>query len=136
MRVKLEKRFWMASVALWLIFLINLYGLYGNGFVKKYYLVPEVEHLAAAFFLAMWLSAFSRSIWFILTGLVLFTVLWEGLEYYIAIVPSASQAIQSALQIVDTAVEFWDTVLDIFLNFIGAIIFIFTDKKGLYGIDF
>ena len=133
MKVRFGRRFWIASVALFAIFCINLYGLYGDGFAKKYYVVPETEHLIAAFFIAMWLSCFSRSVWFIIAGLLIVTGFWEGLEYYIATVPSASTAVQNSLKITDTAVDNWDTVLDVSLNFIGALIFVYVDRRDNTG---
>ncbi len=130
MNIRFGRRFWISSLVLFAIFCINLYGLYGDGFSKKYYIVPETEHLLASFFLAMWLSCFSRSTRFILFGIIIVTGLWEGLEYYIAFAPSAATTVQDVLKITNVDVEVWDTVLDVFLNFIGALIFIFTDKKG------
>lgn len=126
-----KRRFWVASIVLLTIFFINLYGLYEDGFSKKYYFVTETEHLVASFFLAMWLSSFSRSIYFILSGVAIFTVFWESIEYSIALEPTIREVVQNALKSTDTAIETWDTILDIFLNFAGASVFIYYDRKKI-----
>ena len=94
------------------LFIINiLFGMY-YGFGTRHYWFFELEHFLGGFFVAMFLSIFLNSIIAIFVGLTVITVIWETTEYLIA-------------QFNKKIIPSWkDTLLDIFLNFIGATVFI------------
>lgn len=130
MGVYFGRKFWFASVALLFLFLLNLYGLYGEGFSRRHYWIPESEHLAGGFFVYMWFSCFTHQTKFILSGLVLVTLIWEGSEYAVAVIPAFNRTVQESLKITGWHYPWWDTILDIALNYLGAVIFILLNKRG------
>ncbi len=106
------------------LFTINiLFGIY-YGFGARHYWFFEVEHFLSGFFVAMFLSNFTNSAVLIFIGLAVVTFLWELAEYLIARFRKSEKYMKKTFHIKSVDPEWKDTVLDIFLNFLGAAIFI------------
>jgi hypothetical protein len=104
--------FIFSVIALGGLFLVNILFGMKLGFGFRHYWFFELEHFLGGFFVAMFLSNFTDSAVLIFIGLAAVTFLWEFAEYLIA-------------RFRKTAAPGWkDTMLDIFLNFLGATIFI------------
>jgi len=106
------------------LFLLNvLFGMkYGFGY--RHYWFFELEHFVGGFFVAMFLSNFTNSVILIFSGLAVVTFLWELLEYLISRFWKSANYMRKTFKIKDVNPGWKDTVLDIFLNFLGATIFI------------
>lgn len=104
----------ISIIGLFSLFILNLtFGMkYGFGF--GHYWFFELEHFLGGFFMAMFLSNFANSIVSIFIGLAVITFLWELAEYLIA---------RSRKSNVNPGWK--DTMLDVILNFVGAIIFMY-----------
>ena len=76
------------------------------------------------FFVAMFLSNFTSSVVFIFVSLAVITFLWELLEYLIARFRKSGNYMKKTFKVTNINPRWKDTTLDIFLNFLGAIIFI------------
>ena len=106
------------------LFVINiLFGMY-YGFGARHYCFFEAEHFLGGFFVAMFLSNFTSSVVFIFSGLAVITFLWEFLEYLIARFRKSANYFKRSFHIKKVNPIWQDTTLDIFLNFLGAAIFI------------
>lgn len=94
------------------------------GFGIRHYWFFESLHFLGGFFIAMFLSHFTHSAVLILVGLAIITFLWELAEDLIARFRKSADYIKRIFNIKDINPVWQDTVLDIFLNFLGAAIFI------------
>lgn len=94
---------------------------YGFGF--RHYWFDETLHFLGGFFVAMFLSNFTNSWQMILLGLVGISFLWELAEYLLVKIKVLSKLFRKSFH---TKPEYkpGDTVLDLCLNFAGALIFI------------
>lgn len=119
----------LSTFVIILIFIANTYGLYREGFIYKYYLASEAEHLVGGFFGAMFISSFyaTRKSIYIWVGLL--GSLWELFEYSVVHYQPLSELIKNILLIDNFSVYLWDTCLDIFLNFIGTFLYIVRIKN-------
>lgn len=105
------------------IFLANLgIGLYWQ-FGQRHYWFFEVLHFLGGFFMTMFFYGLYPSRGFALLALLVVTILWESLEVMIDKIPSWSRFARSNLRAESTKVSSWDTVLDVILNFSGAVAF-------------
>ncbi len=104
--------FIFSIIALAGLFVLNLLFGMKLKFSYRHYWFFELEHFLGGFFVAMFLSNFVGSIIAIFSGLAIVTLVWEVTEYLIARFRKS------------IAPKWKDTILDIFLNFLGAIIFI------------
>ena len=112
------------------ITVVSIWGMYDNGFLFEYYWISESEHLISGFALAMFYSSLVRAsakgifVWTAIWGLI-----WEWFEYILSHSPFLL-AILNNILLVDNYLTSWpDTILDILLNFAGAILFILITKK-------
>ena len=112
------------------ITVVSIWGMYDNGFLFEYYWISESEHLISGFALAMFYSSLVRAsakgifVWTAVWGLI-----WEWFEYILSHSPFLL-AILNNILLVDNYLTSWpDTILDILLNFAGAILFILIIKK-------
>jgi len=112
------------------ITVVSIWGMYDNGFLFEYYWISESEHLISGFALAMFYSSLVRAsakgifVWTAIWGLI-----WEWFEYILSHSPFLL-AILNNILLVDNYLTSWpDTILDILLNFAGAILFILIIKK-------
>lgn len=115
----------ISILALGIIFAANLtIGMY-YGFDVRHYWFFEMLHFLGGFFMAMFFSSFFQSVVLILAGLAAVTFLWELAEFLIAKIPAASEYVERKFRLNSVDFEWKDTVLDIFLNFSGAVLFIY-----------
>ena len=113
----------ISVIALVCIFFLNVsFGMY-YGFGNRHYWFFEILHFLGGFFVAMFFSNFFRSAIFIFTGLGIVTILWESTEILIAKIPVLSNFVKKKLRQKDVKPKLSDTILDIILNFTGAIVF-------------
>lgn len=128
----LWKRFFIAFLVLWLMFFVNLYGIYNDSYTVRYYWFSELEHFLGGFFIAFWLTSISRSRRFIWLGLIIAIFGWELTECLLANVPSLYRIVRQDLKMSRVPLEFWDTVLDIILDVFGCWIFLkfFSEKTA------
>jgi len=107
------------------LFILDLtFGMkYGFGF--RHYWFPELEHFLGGFFMAMFLSNFTNSTVLIFIGLAAITFLWELAEYLIARFRKSADYYEKIFKIKYVNSGWQDTILDIFLNFFGAAIFVY-----------
>ena len=107
------------------LFVLNLVlGMY-YGFGPRHYWFPETLHFLGGFFVAMFFSNFSISRGQILIGLGAVTLVWELFEFLIAKIPSWNNYIKKKFRLKRVDFKFVDTTFDVFLNFAGALIFIY-----------
>lgn len=113
-------KFLVSSLALNLIFFVNL-----KSFTEPdpdFYWFSEISHFWGGFFMAIWLSVFFKSPRIIFWGLVMVTLSWEIMEYFIA----------GNYWIAD-----WrDTIFDVFLNFSGLMVFMLLSRILRYSKDY
>ena len=107
------------------IFILNIVVGLLLGFGRKHYWFFELLHFLGGFFVAMFFANFFSSRASILLGLTAVTLLWELMEYLIAKIPTLSRRFQKTFRTGDTKYDLKDTILDVFLNFVGALLFIF-----------
>ena len=107
------------------LFILNLiFGMkYGFGF--RHYWFPETEHFLGGFFMTMFLSNFTNSAALIFTGLAAITFLLELVEYLISRFSKSADYYEKIFKIKYVNSGWKDTILDIFLNFFGAAIFVY-----------
>ncbi len=106
------------------LFIINiLFGVY-YGFGIRHYWFFELEHFLGGFFVAIFLSNFTNSTVLIFIGLAAITFLWEFTEYLIARRRKSADYMKKTFKVKDVNPRWKDTMLDIFLNFLGAAIYI------------
>lgn len=108
-----------------IIFTANIvFGMrYGFGF--RHYWFFELLHFLGGFFVAMFLANFVNSYVLIFAGLIIVTILWESAEYAIYKFPLIFRYIKGKFPLVERKYEWKDTALDVFLNFLGAALFIY-----------
>ena len=119
-----QKMLIFSIIALAGLFVLNL--LFGMKFKfgYKHYWFFELEHFLGGFFVAMFLSNFTNSVISIFIGLAVVTFLWELAEYLISRFRKSASYLKRSFHIKNVNPKWKDTTLDIFLNFLGAIIFI------------
>jgi len=116
--------FIFSIIVLVVLFLINILFGMKFGFGYRHYWFFELEHFLGGFFVAMFLSNFTSSVVFIFVSLAVITFLWELLEYLIARFRKSGNYMKKTFKVTNINPRWKDTTLDIFLNFLGAIIFI------------
>lgn len=105
------------------IFVLNVVvGMY-HGFGFRHYWFDETMHFLGGFFVAMFLSSFTHSWQIIFLGLAGISFLWELAEYLLVRIKALSKLYEKEFH-TKPEYKFGDTMLDLFLNFIGAMIFI------------
>ncbi len=94
---------------------------YGFGF--RHYWFYELLHFVGGFFVTMFLSNFTNFWQMILLGLVGVSFFWELGEYLLVKIRSLSKLFRKEFH---TKPEYksGDMVLDLFLNFAGALVFL------------
>lgn len=113
----------LSLLALFFLFFLSIVvGMY-YGFGFRHYWFDETLHFLGGFFVAMFLSNFINSWQVIFLGLAVISFLWEFAEYLLVKISYLSKLFRKSFH---TKPE-WklnDTLLDLFLNFSGAIVFI------------
>jgi len=110
------------------VFILNLMLGIKYGFGFRHYWFFESLHFLSGFFLAMFLSNFTDSKIFIFLGIATVSFLWEIAEYLIGKVPELSINFKKAFSLkknMNLQPKLQDTILDIILNFAGAVVFIY-----------
>ncbi len=108
-----------------IIFSLNIVvGLF-LGFGIRHYWFFELMHFLGGFFVAMFLASFLGSRLLILLGLAVVTFIWELAEYMLDKISAASRYFKKTFRANSTRYDFKDTILDIILNFAGAIVFFY-----------
>ena len=115
----------LSIIALAGLFLANIIFGMKFGFGFRHYWFFELEHFWGGFFVAMFLSNFVNSIIIIFVGLAVVTFLWELAEYLIARFRKSTDYMKKTFTQENLAPNWRDTLLDIFLNFLGAAIFVY-----------
>jgi len=114
----------VSLIVLTVLFILNLtVGMY-YGFGQRHYWFFELLHFLGGFFVAMFLAGLNFSIPHIFIGLASVTFLWELAEYLIDKISGASKYIKMKFRLKTTKITRRDTVLDIVLNFAGALLFV------------
>ena len=87
----------------------------------------ETMHFLGGFFVAMFFSNFTSSTYLILAYLCIVIFLWELMEILNARIPLLTKFIKKTikLKLEDITPKWRDTVLDIILDFAGALLFIY-----------
>lgn len=116
--------FVISIIVLIILFIINL--LFGTkyGFGFRHYWFFELEHFLGGFFIAMFLANFTDSLILIFIGLGAVSFLWELTEYLIKRFKKSENFMKKTFDVKNVNPGWKDTILDIFLNFLGAIVFI------------
>lgn len=124
-------QFAISLLVLSLIFIFNIVGLYQEGFIYKYYLVAEIEHLLGGLFGAMLFASFYATRKLILISVLIVGLLWESLEFFIVYYPLALEFIKQTLRIGDFGIIWWDVCLDIVIDLTGGYLYLVmkTNKK-------
>jgi len=114
-----------STIALIGLFLANiLFGMkFGFGF--RHYWFFELEHFWGGFFIAMFLSNFMSSSAAIFVGLATITFVWETTEYLIVRFRKIANYMKKTFKEKNIIPSWEDTLLDIFLNFLGATVFVY-----------
>ena len=94
-------------------------------FGYRHYWFFESLHFLGGFFVASFFSNFFNSSVWILIGLSIVVFLWESAEVLVAKIPVSARYLRKTFKQKDAMPKLWDTVLDITLDFIGALIFIY-----------
>ena len=107
-----------------LVFFINLRGMYGNGFVKQHYWIPQTLHLIGGFFLmmAIWSFGWTSAVSYLVFGAII--LVWELMEWAIMLVPVLGDALKKWLHMDDVTTSIGDTSFDLALGVLGAVLFI------------
>lgn len=103
-------------------------GIYYRFGVKHYWFF-ETLHFLGGFFVAMFLSNFFQSEILILINLGAVVFLWELAEIFIAKIPLFANYFKMILKQKNITPRWRDTTLDVVLDFIGAITFIYFLKN-------
>ncbi len=104
------------------IFILNIVvGMYYKFGVKHYWFF-EMEHFLGGFFVAMLLYNFTHVWWKILLGLAAISFVWELAEYLLVKIKPLSKLFRREFHS-KPEYKLGDTILDIFLNFTGALVF-------------
>lgn len=122
----------LSLTGLCFIFIFNFVFWYIFGY--KHYWFFELMHFLGGFFVAMLLYNFLHSAVAILAGVGAVTIIWEGLEVLVAKIRTTSKFIKKEFKQKDITPKFGDTFLDVILNFIGAILFIFLNRGVVFDI--
>lgn len=107
-------------LALAILFFVNLLASFKKDFGIKYYWFIETEHFLSGFFLAMLLSQFMNTKE-ILLSLGIVTLIWELIEFVLQR-PKLTRLIKRA-GIKKGIYSIKDTLFDVLLNYVGAIVF-------------
>ena len=118
----------ISAISLFGLFTLNLvFGMkYGFGF--QHYWFFETLHFLGGFFVAMFLSNFTDSKILIFIGIAVVSFLWETAEYLLGKNQKLSAGFKKTFNLrknINLRPKWQDTVLDIILNFAGAITFIY-----------
>ena len=115
----------ISLITLVAIFVLDVvFGMYYK-FGYRHYWFFEMLHFVAGLFMAMFLSNFFRSNATVLIGVGVVVFLWELAEYLIAKTPRTAKYIKKEFKRKNITPEWKDTVLDIVLDFAGALVFIY-----------
>lgn len=115
----------ISSIALVVIFILNIVlGMYFK-FGFRHYWFFEALHFLGGFFVAMFFSNFFQSPAAILTGLGVIIFLWELTEYLIAKISRSAKYLKKTFKQKNITPGWKDTILDVFLDFAGALVFIY-----------
>lgn len=110
--------------ALFVLFCFSIVGQYNDGLITRHWFVPEAEHAAGGFLVASLLSSLSFSTGRIVAGLAVATFFWELTEYSVVSSPYLSEIFKASIKVSEISFTLGDTLLDIFLNFFGAWLFL------------
>lgn len=114
--------FTLSLLTLISIFVINLvFGMY-YGFGKRHYWFYEMLHFLGGFFVTMFLYNFTDSWQMIFLVLAVISFIWELIEYLLVKIQFLSKFVSKKFH-AKPEFKLGDTVLDLFLNFTGALIF-------------
>jgi len=107
------------------IFVLNLVvGMYYKFGVRHYWFF-EALHFLGGLFTAMFFSNFFHSTTLILMGLGIVVFLWESSEIFISKIPLSAKYVKKTFKLRDITPGWRDTILDIVLDFAGALVFIY-----------
>ena len=107
------------------IFVLNIVvGMY-YGFGARHYWFFETLHFLGGFFVAMFFSNFFQPTALILMNLGIVIFLWESAEIFIAKIPLFTKWVKKTFRQKDITPRWRDTILDIVLDFAGALTFIY-----------
>src|SRR3989338_3757965 len=115
------------STLISILFLIFLYILvislskYGN----KFYWFFETAHFLGGFFVAIFFSNFFDSSLFIIFGVLMVGLLWEIWEFMVNKNADLRQFLMRRFNYYVDKVTWPDTILDLFLGFLGAIVYLY-----------
>lgn len=119
----------LSLIILVIIFILNItVGMYYRFGIRHYWFF-ETLHFLGGFFVVMFLSNFFQSTTLILTGLGTVIFLWESAEILIAKIPSFAEYVKKILKLKDITPSWRDTILDVVLDFAGALTFIYFFKE-------
>lgn len=104
------------------LFVFNIISMY-YGFGFRHYWFDETLHFLGGFFVAMFLSNFTNSWQMILLGLAGISFLWELTEYLLVKIKLLTKLFRKEFH-TKPEYKLGDTVLDLFLNFVGAATFL------------
>lgn len=125
-----RKQMLISLFSLLLIFIINVAGLYREGYIYQHYWISQTEHFVGGFFGAMLMNSLKFSRKFIFIGVFLGGIFWEISEYAVVFFPILQEILREVLLISRFFVYWQDTCLDLFLNSLGTIFYISIIKKG------
>ena len=104
------------------LFVFNIISMY-FGFGFRHYWFLETLHFLGGFFVAMFLSNFTHSWQMILLGLACISFVWELAEYLLVRIKYLSKLFRKEFH-TKPEYKLGDTILDLFLNFAGALVFL------------
>lgn len=115
----------ISLVALFLIFILNLIvGVY-YGFGYRHYWFFQFEHLLGGFFVASFFKSFTDSWASILIGLGIVSLVWESVEYIVAMDPSLANYIKKQLRLKNLKYSWADSIFDLVCNYSGAVLLLY-----------
>lgn len=114
----------MAYLALLVLIILCLFVVSLSKYGNKLYWFFELAHFLGGFFMAMFLSNFFSSQLFILLGVFMVGLLWELWELIVNKSNKLQQFLIKHFSYYIDKITWPDTLLDLFLDILGALVFI------------